>query len=150
MQTQKRYQWVSEIPFQNPFEAGNQLDAGVHSQSHQVIMPSWLPKVPSWLRKNALCLSQSAFSNSAPYVIKFENNWERKFLSLCSMTSLRVLNFADFADWPRSEKKYITRRKKDPQNKTPQKLTPFSQLKTCITWPKQEHQRDFALEKTWT
>ena len=35
----------------------------------QVIMPSWLPKVPSWLRKNALCLSQSAFSNFALHVI---------------------------------------------------------------------------------
>lgn len=33
-------------------------------------MPSWLPKVPSWLRKNALCLSQSALSNFPPYVIK--------------------------------------------------------------------------------
>ena len=40
------------------------------TNQHQVIMPSWLPKVPSWLRKNALCLSQSAFSNFAPHVIK--------------------------------------------------------------------------------
>ena len=36
---------------------------------HQVIMPSWLPKVPSWLRKNALCLSETAFSNFALHVI---------------------------------------------------------------------------------
>ena len=33
-------------------------------------MPSWLQKLPSWLRKNALRLSQSALSNFAPYVIK--------------------------------------------------------------------------------
>ena len=39
------------------------------ANQHQVIMPSWLPKVPSWLRKNALCLSQSAFSNFALHVI---------------------------------------------------------------------------------
>ena len=46
----------------------NLMQARLANQ-HQVIMPSWLPKVPSWLRKNALCLSQSAFSNFAPYVI---------------------------------------------------------------------------------
>ena len=33
-------------------------------------MPSWLPKVPSWLTKNAFCLSQSTFSNFTPQVIK--------------------------------------------------------------------------------
>ena len=49
----------------------NLMQARLANQ-HQVIMPSWLPKVPSWLRKNALCLSQSAFSNFAPYVIKWE------------------------------------------------------------------------------
>ena len=38
------------------------------ASQHQVIMPSWLSKVPSWLRKNALCLSQSAFSNFALHV----------------------------------------------------------------------------------
>ena len=32
-------------------------------------MPSWLPKEPSWLRENALCLSQSAFSNFPLHVI---------------------------------------------------------------------------------
>ena len=37
-------------------------------------MPSCLPKVPSWLRKNALCLSQSALSNFALYVISFETS----------------------------------------------------------------------------
>ena len=42
------------------------------ANQHQVIMPSWLPKVPSWLRKNALILSQSAFSNFAPHVISFK------------------------------------------------------------------------------
>ena len=35
-------------------------------------MPSWLPKVPSWLRIYALFLIQSAFSNLAPHVF---NNW---------------------------------------------------------------------------
>ena len=39
-------------------------------------MPSWLTKVPSWLRKNALCLSQSAFSKFAPHVIRLKT---RKF-----------------------------------------------------------------------
>ena len=39
------------------------------ASQHQVIMPSWLSKVPSWLRKNALCLSQSALSNFALHVI---------------------------------------------------------------------------------
>ena len=43
------------------------------ANQHQVIMPSWLPKVPSWLRKNALCLGQSAFSNFALHVIKLLN-----------------------------------------------------------------------------
>ena len=59
--------------FLNPFEAclkreTNLMQACLANQ-HEVIMPSWLPKVPSWLRKNAHCLSQSAFSNFAPYVI---------------------------------------------------------------------------------
>ena len=31
-------------------------------------------EVPSWLRKNAFCLSQSAFSNFSPYLINLENN----------------------------------------------------------------------------
>jgi len=44
-------------------------DAFCSAKQHRVIMPSWLPKVPSWLRRNTLCLSQSAFSNFAPYVI---------------------------------------------------------------------------------
>ena len=34
------------------------------ANQHQVIMPSWL-------RKNALCLSQSAFSNFALHVINY-------------------------------------------------------------------------------
>ena len=45
------------------------------ANQHQVIMPSWLPKVPSWWRKNALCLSQSAFSNFSPHVINADNNF---------------------------------------------------------------------------
>ncbi len=50
--------------FQNSFQAGNQLiaDAARSANQDQVIMPSWLPKAPSWLRENAFCLSQSAFS----------------------------------------------------------------------------------------
>ena len=44
------------------------------------------------------------------------------------MKILRVLIFADFADWSRSAK-IISRRIKNPQNKTPQKLPPFSQIK---------------------
>ena len=43
------------------------------ANQHQVIMPSWLPKVPTWLRKNALYLSQSGFSNFALYVINIWN-----------------------------------------------------------------------------
>ena len=46
----------------------------------------------------------------------------------CSMKILRVLILANFADWPRSAK-ISSRRKKNPQNNTPQKLTPFSQIK---------------------
>ena len=46
----------------------------------------------------------------------------------CSMKILRVLILANFADWPRSAK-ISSRRKKTPQNNTPQKLTPFSQIK---------------------
>ena len=67
-QTQKRS--VSEIPFQNPFETRNQLNAGVLSQSALSNLTSWIPKVPSWLEKTALSLSQSPFSNFTPYVIK--------------------------------------------------------------------------------
>ena len=40
------------------------------TNQHQVIMPYWLSKVPSWLRKNALPLSLLAFSNFAEYVIR--------------------------------------------------------------------------------
>ena len=43
------------------------------ANQHEVIMPSWLPKVPSWLRKNALCLSQSALGNFTRHVITVEN-----------------------------------------------------------------------------
>jgi len=39
------------------------------ANQHGAITPSWLPKVLSWLRQNALCLSQLAFSNFIPYVI---------------------------------------------------------------------------------
>ena len=46
----------------------------------------------------------------------------------CSMKILRVLILANFADWPRSAK-IRSRRKKNRQNKTSQKLTPFSQIK---------------------
>ena len=50
---------------------------------------------------------------------------------LCSMKILRVLILADFADWPRSTK-ISSRRIKIRQNKTPQKLTPFSKIKTMF------------------
>ena len=43
------------------------------------------------------------------------------------MKILRVLIFANFADWPRSAKISSRRKKENPQNKTPQKLTPFSE-----------------------
>ena len=53
---------VSEIPFQTPFEVGNQFNAGALSQSassnHALL-----------IKKNALCLSQSALSNFALHVI---------------------------------------------------------------------------------
>ena len=42
-------------------------------------MPSWLPKFALLiLRKNALCLSQSAFRNFAPHVISSLNGAETK------------------------------------------------------------------------
>ena len=47
-------------------------------------MPSWLQKVPPWLWRNALCLSQSALINFAPHVISDINgfrlsHWYRLF-----------------------------------------------------------------------
>ena len=53
--------------------------------------------------------------------------WECTSLP-CSIKILRVLIFANFADWPRSVN-INSRSKKSPQNKTPQKLTLFSQIK---------------------
>ena len=53
--------------------------------------------------------------------------WDGSLLTPCSMKILRVLIFADFADWPRSAK-ISSRRKKYLQNKTPQKITPFRQI----------------------
>ena len=44
------------------------------------------------------------------------------------MKILQVLLFVNFADWPRSAE-ISSRGKKNPQNITPQKLTPFSQIK---------------------
>ena len=64
----------SEIPCQNLFEAGNQLNAGALSQSPSGNHALLITKVPLWLRKtNALCLSQSTFSNFALYVITEKN-----------------------------------------------------------------------------
>ena len=59
---------ASEIPFQYPFEAGNwtNLMQACSANQHQVIMAPWLPKLPSWLRKNSLYVSQSSFSNFVP------------------------------------------------------------------------------------
>ena len=57
--------------FKIRFKRGTKLNAGVLCQSASrntsVIMPSWLPKVPSRLRKDALCLSKSALNNFALY-----------------------------------------------------------------------------------
>ena len=64
------------------------------ANQHQVIMPSWLPKVPSWLRKNALCLSLSAFSNFALHVISTDIIcwWYRKWKTSLDKFVLRKLN----------------------------------------------------------
>ena len=62
---------------------------GHSANQHQVIMPYWLPKVPSWLRKNALCLSQSALSNFAVHVI---NNINMKKLLRFSLKLAVKLN----------------------------------------------------------
>ena len=67
-QTQK--QCVSEIPFQNPFEAGDQLNAGTLSQSASSNHAFLIIRSALVIKKNAICLSQAAFSNFAPYVIK--------------------------------------------------------------------------------
>ena len=69
-QTQKRC--VSRLFLQNPFPGEKQLVADQASSANQyhLIMPSWLPKMSSWLRKNDFRLNQSAFSNVAPYAIK--------------------------------------------------------------------------------
>ena len=75
--------------FWNPFEAclkqETNLMQAYSANQHQVIMLSWLPKVSLWLRKNALFLSQSAFSNFAPHVINCENSHftRQKLLWLC-------------------------------------------------------------------
>ena len=66
------------------------------ANQHQVIMPSWLPKVPSWLRKNALCFSQSAFSNFALHVINCEksHSWfydVKKLLQKYVVTNLSLM-----------------------------------------------------------
>ena len=60
---------VSEIPFQNPLEGGNQFNAGVLSQSASSNHTLLITKSALLLRKNALCLSQSAFSNFVLHVI---------------------------------------------------------------------------------
>ena len=49
--------------FSNSVWRGKPIMQACSANQHQVIMPSWL-------RKNALCLSQSAFSNFALHVIK--------------------------------------------------------------------------------
>ena len=58
----------SFLKFQNPFEAGNQLNAALFSQSASNNQN--YQKCPSLrLRKNAPFLSQSAFSNFVPYAV---------------------------------------------------------------------------------
>ena len=66
---------------------------------HQVIMPSWLPKVPSWLRKNILCLSQSAFSNFALHVTI---TWMSNVKEVHCKPSLHVPVNLLFGGWPPS------------------------------------------------
>jgi len=51
---------------------------------------SWLPKVASWLRKNVLCLSQSAFSNFALDVIN------------CTATLLTTRSWSNSSFWKRT------------------------------------------------
>ena len=68
-----------------------------------------------------------AYSRLGAYSNKYGTQITVRLLA-CSMKILRVLIFANFADWPRSAK-ISSRRKKTPQNKTPQKLTPFSKMK---------------------
>ena len=68
-----------------------------------------------------------AYSRLGAYSNKYGTQITVRLLA-CSMKILRVLIFANFADWPRSAK-ISSRRKKTPQNKTPQKLSPFSQIK---------------------
>ena len=60
------------ISYSSPFDFRAVVLSQSASSNHA---PSWLPKVPSWswLRKNALCLSQSAFNNFALYVINVDS-----------------------------------------------------------------------------
>ena len=65
-QNQKRC--VSEIPFQNLFEAGNQLNASVPSQSALSNNAFLIAKIaPMHDKENFPLSQQSAFSNFAPY-----------------------------------------------------------------------------------
>ena len=71
-QTQKRC--VAEIPFQNPFAAGNQLHAGVVSQSASRYHARLIIKSALVIKKNTLSPGQSAFSKFDPHVIS-NSNW---------------------------------------------------------------------------
>jgi len=55
------------------FEAGNQLNAGILSQSASSNHALYITKSAVMIKKNALCLSQSAFGNFALYVIIIGN-----------------------------------------------------------------------------
>ena len=63
---------MSEIPVQNPFEVGNQLNAGVLSQPASSNHALLITKSALVIKKNALCLTQPAFSKFALHVIKRE------------------------------------------------------------------------------
>ena len=73
--------------FQNPFETGNQLNAGVLGQSASSNHALLITKSALVIKKKSLCLSQSGFSNFAPYVIKMINT-----VIWCSLTSSKPRN----------------------------------------------------------
>ena len=77
---------LCETPFQTPFEPGNQFNGGVLSQSassnHALL-----------IKENALCLSQSAFSNFTLHVIIVENTRLRLVFSTSLSCSQMTIVF---------------------------------------------------------
>ena len=90
-QTQKRC--VSEIPFQNPFESENQLNAGVLSQSASSNHALLITKSALVIKKNALFLRQSAFSNFAPHMINKVMDF--KATATCWIANRKRTKFTD-------------------------------------------------------